>query len=249
MKKLVTAIQKGGQGKTVTTCHLAWDFFKQKKLRVLVVDLDTQANTSFVLADYCSEHVASRLFGKPVSWPPGEGPCLVVLPADPKLADLEGQPMDKVAAKLRASLEALSGAFDVCLIDTPPSLGVLMASAVLCADYVLCPVELETFSLQGLEKMLTVVANLHQQNPALTFLGMLPNKVNGREPRHQEQIDAMRASHPGLVLPVQIGLRPCIAQAVGTQETVWASSKTAARPAKKEMSALANYVFEKMEIA
>lgn len=45
MKTLVTAIQKGGQGKTFATCHLAFDF-QERGLRVAVIDLDTQGNAN-----------------------------------------------------------------------------------------------------------------------------------------------------------------------------------------------------------
>lgn len=61
MKTLVTAIQKGGQGKTFATCHLAFDFL-ERGLRVAVIDLDTQGNASFTLSAYQSGYLASQLF-------------------------------------------------------------------------------------------------------------------------------------------------------------------------------------------
>jgi cellulose biosynthesis protein BcsQ len=51
MKTLVTAIQKGGQGKTFATCHLAFDF-QERGLRVAVIDLDTQGNASWTLGGH-----------------------------------------------------------------------------------------------------------------------------------------------------------------------------------------------------
>ena len=56
MKTLVTAIQKGGQGKTFATCHLACDF-QERGLRVAVIDLNTQGNLAWVFS--CA----------PTSWP------------------------------------------------------------------------------------------------------------------------------------------------------------------------------------
>ena len=61
MKTLVTAIQKGGQGKTFATCHLAFDF-QERGLRVAVIDLDTQGNASFTLSAHQSGYLASQLF-------------------------------------------------------------------------------------------------------------------------------------------------------------------------------------------
>ena len=61
MKTLVTAIQKGGQGKTFATCHMALDF-QERVLRVAVIDLDTQGNASWTLGGHDSDYPASRLF-------------------------------------------------------------------------------------------------------------------------------------------------------------------------------------------
>ena len=67
MKTLVTAIQKGGQGKTFATCHPAFDFL-ERGLRVAVIDLDTQGNASFTLSQYQSGYAASQLFsGRPMA--------------------------------------------------------------------------------------------------------------------------------------------------------------------------------------
>ena len=60
MKTLVTAIQKGGQGKTFATCHLAFDF-QERGLRVAVIDLDTQGNASWTLAGHDSGSIAAQL--------------------------------------------------------------------------------------------------------------------------------------------------------------------------------------------
>lgn len=254
MKTLVTAIQKGGQGKTFATCHLALDFHERLKRRVLVLDLDTQGNATFTLEAHVIPHAASKLLTEHCTWGPDDfgpagKPTICVMPASAELADMETRPLSEVVEMLRANLAALAEHFDVCFIDTPPSLGVMMTAAVLCADYMLSPVELEAYSLHGLEKMLTVLTHLREDNPGLKFLGMLPNKVNGRDPRHQAELDALRTAYPGLVMPVQIGLRASIAEALGAQQPVWSNPKTAARPAKKEVRALTDYVSKQMEIS
>ena len=70
MKTLVVAQQKGGVGKTSSVVHLAFDFL-ERGLRVAVIDLDTQANASFTLAQYKIEARASGFFG-PVPTMAGE---------------------------------------------------------------------------------------------------------------------------------------------------------------------------------
>jgi len=253
MKTLVTAIQKGGQGKTFATCHLALDF-KERGLRVAVADLDVQGNASYTLSNYKSGIKASQLFrASPdtlVSYfSPSTDRTLCLIEGDPGLADIEGlMNVGEAASQLKINLKALSEFFDVLLIDTPPSLGVIMSSAVLVSDFMLSPLEMEAYSLQGFQKMVTVINNLRKLNPSLKFLGMVPNKVDGRKPRHVQNLSTLRNSYPDLMVPFAIGLRDSIAQALGEKMAVWEVKKTAARIASHEVRALAQYVIEKMEI-
>lgn len=254
MKTLVTAIQKGGQGKTFATCHLALDF-QERGLRVVVIDLDTQGNASYTLANHVSGIAASELFaGKAVDLRGRLAQCkdgtgLVLIGADSGLANLDKMDLGQAAAALRASVAVLGEFFDVCMIDTAPSLGVAMTAAVLAADYMLSPIEMEAYSLQGMKKMVAVISNLRKQNPKLRFLGMMPNKVDARKPRHVKNLATLQQAYPQLVLPLSVGARDSIAEALGEQMPVWKIKKTAARRATQEVRALADYVFTKMEIA
>jgi chromosome partitioning protein len=254
MKTLVTAIQKGGQGKTFATCHLAFDF-QERGLRVAVIDLDTQGNASWTLAGHDSGYPASRMFtagGDELrAWfADREDDGLALIAADASLANLDkmelGPGRRRAAGQHRA---ALGEFFDVCLIDTAPSLGVAMTAAVLTADYMLSPIEMEAYSLQGMKKMVAVIGNLRKQNPKLRFLGMVPNKVDARKPRHVSNLATLQQAYPQLILPFSVGARDSIAEALGEQMPVWKIKKTAARKATQEVRALADYVFTKMEIA
>ena len=174
---------------------------------------------------------------------------LALIAADANLANLDKMELSQAAAALRASVAALGEFFDVCLIDTAPSLGVAMTAAVLTADYMLSPIEMEAYSLQGMKKMVAVISNLRKQNPKLRFLGMVPNKVDARKPRHVNNLATLQQAYPQLILPFSIGARDSIAEALGEQMPVWKIKKTAARKATQEVRALADYVFTKMEIA
>lgn len=253
MKTLVTAIQKGGQGKTFATCHLAFDF-AERGLRVVVLDLDTQGNASFTLEEHVSSFPASRLFvnnaKKIRNWLETLADRnLVVIGADASLANLDKMDLSQAATALKASITELCRSFDVCLIDTAPTLGVSMTAAVLAADYMLSPIEMEAYSLQGMKKMVSIVGNLRKMNPTLRFLGMVPNKVDARKPRHMTNLRALQTAYPKLVLPFRIGARDSIAEALGEHMPVWKIKKTAARAAQKEVRDLANYVFKEMELS
>ena len=257
MKALVVANQKGGVGKTSTLVHLAFDFLEQG-LKVVVIDLDTQANASYTLQSYRSGVVASELFADlPTgSWPQTaidltapNSPRMTLIASDVGLANLEKMSLPEAGAKFRDAIKALDAqSFDACLIDTAPSLGVGMAAALLAADYVLSPIELEAYSIQGIKQMVTTIAHLRKANPKLKFLGMVPSKVDARNPRHARHLEELERAYPQLMIPTGVGLRSSIADALASRVPVWKIKKTAARKATLEIRALAAHVFEKMEI-
>jgi chromosome partitioning protein len=248
MKILVTANQKGGVGKTSILVHLAFDF-AERGMKVAVLDLDTQGNASYTLQHYRSGALASSfLTGGGGSVPVADG--LVLIESDPGLANMEKMSLAEAGQNFRKAVECLDGSgFDVCLVDTAPSLGVTMGAALLVADYVLSPIELEAYSIQGIKKMITTIANIRQGNPKLQFLGMVPSKVDSRNPRHVRHLEELNHAYSKLMIPVAVGLRSSIADALASGVPVWKIKKTAARKAAKEMRELAQHVFNKMEIS
>ena len=254
MKTLVVAQQKGGVGKTSSLVHLAFDFL-ERGLRVAVIDLDTQGNASFTLQDFGSGYLASQMFDKDGDnlrkWfadLPDE-PLMRLIESDAVLANMEKRSLTDAAAVFKENIKALADSgFDVVLIDTAPALGVSLAAALYAADCVLSPIELEAYSIQGIKKMLTTIANVRKLNTKLKFLGMVPSKVDARNPRHVRHQDELQAAYPQLMIPAGIGLRSSIADALASGVPVWKIKKTAARKATQEVRALAAYVFEKMEI-
>lgn len=253
MKVLVTANQKGGVGKTAVTVHLAFDFL-ERGLRVAVVDLDTQANASYTLKQFDTGVKSSRLFDPATRLadliPQQNEPALCLIASDPRLADLEKQQLADVGDAFKANVGALMNlGFDVVLIDTAPSLGVTMAAALYVAGYVLSPIELEAYSIQGIEKMVKAIANMRRVNTGLTFLGMAPSKVDARNPRHVRHLQELREAYPSHMISATIGLRSSIADALASGVPVWKIKKTAGRKAAAEVRALANFVCTRMEIA
>lgn len=252
MKTLVTANQKGGVGKTATVVHLAFDFWEKKGLRVALIDLDTQANASYTLQEHDSGYKASQMF----DLGPGgirdcfsdmpDGPILYLIASDPLLANMETRSINEASKAFKENIAALSEYFDVVLIDTAPSLGVGMAAALYAADYVLSPIELEAYSIQGIKKMVTTIANIRKVNSKLHFLGMMPSKVDARNPRHKRHLNELEEAYPQLMIPGSIGLRSSIADALASCVPVWKIKKTAARKATKEVREVANFVFDKI---
>lgn len=247
MKTLVTANQKGGVGKSSTVVHLAFDF-AERGLKVCVIDLDAQANASFTLQKFTSDISASELFSKTPQLSNSDKPGITLISADANLANLERLTISEAGAGFRKSINQIAPLFDVCLIDTAPSLGVRMAAALLAADYVLAPIELEAYSIQGIKQMVTTIANIRKANTKIQFLGMVPSKVDSRNPRDKRHLNELMKSYPQLMIPTVIGLRSSIADALASKVPVWNIKKTAARKAAQEVRALASFIFDKMEI-
>lgn len=254
MKTLVVAQQKGGVGKTSSLVHLAFDFL-ERGLRVAVIDLDTQGNASFTLQEFASGYLASQMFDKDGDhlrkWfgDLPDGPVMRLIESDAVLANMEKRSLTDAASFFKENIQALADSgFDVVLIDTAPALGVSLAAALYAADCVLSPIELEAYSIQGIKKMLTTIANVRKLNAKLKFLGMVPSKVDARNPRHVRHQVELQTAYPQLMIPAGIGLRSSIADALASGIPVWKIKKTAARKATQEVRALAAYVFEKMEI-
>lgn len=250
MKTLVIANQKGGVGKTATLVHLAFDLAERGK-KVAVIDLDTQGNASFTLAAYRSEVIASSLFGGMSEFdlaPIGDNIAVIV--ADAGLAEIEKLELEEAGAAFGQCIATIAAnGFDYCLIDTAPSLGNAMISALLSADFVASPIEVEEYAFQGIRKMQNTVAAVRKANAKLNNLGMIPTKVDGRNPRHERNLAELTAAHPSQVMPVSIGYRSSIADALATHVPVWEIRKTSARVAAKEMRALAQHIYEMMESA
>lgn len=255
MKTLVNAIQKGGQGKTFATCHLAFDG-AARGLRVVVIDLDPQGNASFTLQAYACGLSSSQLFTGDESlvssiFKDRDNSGISLIRKDDLLANVEKMNVEDAAKALRTQVENLSKHFDICLIDTPPFISNLMVSALFASDFVMSPFEPEPYSIQGMQKMVSVIQNVRSRgNPDLKFIGMLPNRVDARNARQLENLAAIRAAKgfQGLVMPFDCRQRGSIGEALGDQIPVWQIKKTAARVAAKEVRVMTQYVFEKMEV-
>jgi len=252
MKILVVAQGKGGVGKTASAAHIAF-FAREAGLRVLVVDLDT-GDLSRTLVEYQVEGVASSLFTEAgvsclAAKQDGEPGCLALVPADNLLANLVFLPLEQAQQQFAQSLSRLAAEYDLCVIDTAPGLGIAKAAALHVADAVISPVEMEAYSIEGIKQTMITVLNARTQNPKLSFLGILPSRVDTRSPRQMANLNQVRDAHSALMAPLVIGLRSSVAEALAHGIPVWKLRKTSARAAGAEMRALGQYVLAKVGVA
>ena len=160
MRTITVAQAKGGTGKTNVAYHIAHAL--AEKRRVLVIDLDPQqAALSEPLAAYASATPAAALFVEPTEVEP-VGP-ITLLPRSGHLSGVEREDLDAMARNFIASLRTNANRYDVCVIDTPPAQGTGMAAAILAADLVVSPVELQEASLNAVQSVVDTIAPISRQ--------------------------------------------------------------------------------------
>ena len=165
MKIVAIANQKGGVGKTTTAVNLGCAL-AERGLRILLIDLDPQANATSALGMQEIETDSiyeSLLGGASVTEKilPTRVERLFLVPSDLDLAgaEVEIARMNDHLTRLAKTLSILRAdqTFDLVLIDCPPSLGILMTNALAAADEILTPIQCEFFALEGLVKIVRVV--------------------------------------------------------------------------------------------
>jgi chromosome partitioning protein len=230
-RRIALMNQKGGVGKT-TTCVNLGAALARRGLRVLLVDMDSQANLTVHLdirPDALAKSVYDVLSGR-------AGVADVLRPTStlgmdvvPASLDLAGAEMELVSTVGREQIlkEALDrfaaeDPHDVVLVDCPPSLGLLAVNALTAVREVIVPLQAEFFALQGMARLREVVALVEKRlNPGLSILGILPSMVDSRTTLSREVLAEIRGFFGASVFGTAIRRNIRLAEASSHGRTVF----------------------------
>lgn len=212
MEVITVANNKGGVGKTMQcfqlACHLA-----QKGHKVLVIDLDSQANLSSTMGVEIQRTLIPEWLIGDVSIDdvivPTEGrgnfyDNTFMIPSSRHLANLskllilsEAEIRKDAGRKerlLKRRLDEISDRFDYVVVDTPPMLGDELVMALVAADRILIPTQAQDYSIDGLEELMDTFEIIKEtENPKLEF-SIIPSMVNMRRKIERQRLDELAQS-------------------------------------------------------
>ncbi len=209
MARIYTLVnQKGGVGKTTTSINLS-AFLAKLGQRVLLVDLDPQANATSSLG-MDKTKVNGGVYDAVVN---GASPRehvlhspqlkLALLPSSPALAGAEVELVTMLAreSQLRNALMALEANYDYILIDCPPSLGLLTVNGLVAArEGVIIPVQCEYLALEGLGQLTNTITRVRAAlYPGLRVRGLVMTMFDARASLSAQVVAEVHKHFPGKV--------------------------------------------------
>ena len=201
MKTIAIYHNKGGVGKTTTAVNLA-AALRNKGKRVLLIDIDSQANSTFATGlikfqfeeddDLKDNNVYHLISSGEFNFIPDiarkskgfNNPEIDVIPSHIMLMQVQDS-LSKIAAsrfRLNTKIQQVQGKYDIILIDAPPSRDIYAEIALTTADYLIIPSDMKPFANQGLTNVKNFVSEVNEtrssiSKPKLEVLGVLPSKI------------------------------------------------------------------------
>jgi chromosome partitioning protein len=213
--------QKGGVAKTTTALSLAHAFARRDPQRkILLIDLDSQRNATSILLgtqDILPEKSVYALFQnkKPESsiLYPTQLANLFIIPSNLHLVEVESQLTGALDGffRLNDALQTLRYEFDFILLDCPPSLSVITINAMVSADFLLIPLQISKFSIDGIQNIRDAVTTVNRRyNAHLKIAGGCLTLHDGRTTLSQAMIPEVEK-----ILPI---LKTTVPRSVAVEE-------------------------------
>lgn len=231
---IAVAAHKGGAGKTTVTVNLAGALAATGR-QVLVVDCDPQGAAGAALGTVPQKptlyEVLMGTAAAKAALQPTAITGVTLIPADLDLAgaEVELPQHPHWQTTIRRILPAVTGPFDVTLLDTPPGLGVLPYAALVAATGVLVVCPPEFLAYRALSQVIETVNRACAVSPSLRLLGIVPTMVARRSRHEREVLDALASDYTPQLLP-EIPRRVALqdAQLTGQPISIYAPGSDAA---------------------
>ncbi len=227
VKRIAFANQKGGVGKSTICTQLAFYLRERDKQRVLVVDMDAQGNSTSTLThgEDPSGTLANELFKteafdlQPMTTDSGID-LIGSRKNDREGYDVEALPLELVGLP-RQHLESIWDNYNYVLIDCPPSLGRKLLAALLAVKYVVSPIKLSGYAVDGLAGLFETLYDVKENyNEELEILGAIVNEYD-RSAAHNVSLANVREAIPDLVFQHHLQHRSPIDTATMVGQPVW----------------------------
>ena len=215
MAQIITVLNhKGGVGKTTSSVNIGAGLSLKKK-KVLLIDLDPQANLTlhFSLPIDKTPNVYEALRGESILPITKVKDNLDVVTSSLDLTAAESE-LSGVAGReyiLKELINKIESEYDYIIIDCPPSLGLLTLNALAVSNYMVIPIEMGAFALAGMKKLFEIIHLVQKRlNPALTEYKILLTKVDTRKTLHKEIKETIYESFSGktfnTIIPTNVAL-------------------------------------------
>ena len=246
--------EKGGTGKTTLAVNLGAALAIRGR-KTLLIDMDPQGNASYILTKITDEDPAmySVLTEKDIALDaiiqPTATEHLDIAPSNLHLAGAEIQLatlLGRENALKRKLTPDISNRYDVVLIDTSPSLGLLTINALNAADYALIPVGCDFLSLVGLTLLFDTIRLCQDQlGSHVRVLGLVANRYDRREKVSAEVLNALKRQFNSLLFETIIRVNVRLKEAPSFRQSIYEYDPVC--PGAKDHLALANELIKKIE--
>ncbi|MDX2246193.1 MAG: ParA family protein [Bacteroidia bacterium] len=191
MSVIAIANHKGGVGKTTTTVNLAAALARTGK-KVLVIDMDPQANATFSLGLKKQDQTIYQVlaFQDDIRKMIQNLEDIDIVPSSVHLAGFEKNMEVGKEFILQESLNGVKNEYDFILIDCPPSLGALTISALTASDFVIIALQPEFLALQGMTDFIKILRTVKtRMNSQLDLLGIVATQYDSRKVLHRDVLE------------------------------------------------------------